>query len=65
MIRHGHGLSGGGVRIYRTRGDRARAVAVLAKRGFNYFVGFLDVQGQGLSFGKAEWVTGGYYRKYC
>jgi hypothetical protein len=52
------GSDSGGIRLYRTRGDRRKAVAQLKKLGCNYFVGFKDVHpthGHGLSFGKEDW----------
>lgn len=57
-----------GFRVYRTVGDRKRAVKQLAKRGFNYFVGYIEagVPGHrvGLSYGNAAWVApGGLYAK--
>jgi hypothetical protein len=51
-----HGKSGG-FRGYDTAGDRRRAVAMLSKLGFNYFVGYADVQSRfALDYGIAEWV---------
>jgi hypothetical protein len=46
-----------GFRVYRTPGDRKRAIAMLRRAGCNYFVCYRDVAGLGLSFGVAEWVT--------
>ncbi len=62
---------GSGCRLYRTNKQRALAVARLLEQGFNYFVGFRDVNRchYGLSFGNADWVKTetcrGYYRKDC
>lgn len=47
-------------RGYDSKGDRQRAVAALAKRGFNYFVFYRDSQAEiALQFGNADWVTEG------
>jgi len=51
----------GGTRKYRTVADRKKAVDLLMKRGFNYFVGFKDADKErpaGLSYGVAEWAGG-------
>jgi len=62
---------GGGVyfRLYKSRADRARAVAALKERGRNYFVGFQDADQEcpfGLSFGYAKWMdVDQIYRKRC
>lgn len=48
-----------GVRLYRSRGDRRRAVTHMKRRGQNYFVGFTDANKEypcGLSYGKADWA---------
>lgn len=57
MIKVGDGKS---CRLYRSTGDRRRAVAILKKEGFNYFTGFRDTHPThpaGLSFGKVEWAS--------
>lgn len=50
-------------RLYKTVKDRKIAVALLKKRGNNYFVGFINNDGievtAGLSFGNADWVPSG------
>lgn len=49
----------GGIRLYRNTTDRRRAMALLKKEGYNYFVGFLDtnpIHSAGLSYGRANWV---------
>lgn len=49
-----------GFRLYKSPGDRRRAVAMLVKRGFNYFVGYRDADKDcpyGLDFAVAEWVS--------
>lgn len=57
-------------RAYRTAGDRKRAIAMLRKHGFNYFVCYLEAcararnanQQMALQVGVADWVKpGGYY----
>ena len=56
----------GGLVIYATNKARACAVARFMKLGFNYFTGYPDVQGFGLSFTTAVWVAPGcVYRKDC
>ena len=48
-----------GVRLYRSRGDRKRAVTHLRRLGRNYFVGFVDSDQDcphGLTYGWADWV---------
>jgi hypothetical protein len=49
-----------GTRLYRSQGDRRKAVAQLKKDGFNYFIGFNDehpTHKAGLTFGKAQWAS--------
>jgi len=49
-----------GFRLYKSPGDRRRAVAMLIKRGFNYFEGFRDADKDypyGLDFAVAKWVS--------
>lgn len=54
------------IRGYRTQGDRSRAIYQLRKRGWNYFVGFKDVQSDyALNYGQAEWAKDRVYRKDC
>lgn len=49
-----------GVRGYASVGDRRRAIAMLRKRGFNYFVIFRDVRSEyALQIGSADWVLEG------
>ena len=53
-------VTDGGCRLYRSPGDRRRAVAQLKRKGLNYFVGFLDSNPShpaGLSYGFAEWAS--------
>lgn len=48
-----------GCRLYKSVGDRRRAVAQFKKKGYNYFTGFKDshpTHKAGLSYGKVEWV---------
>ena len=60
MTRIGRQTSRGGIRVYRTQGDRRRAAKLMK---WNYAVGYKDTQGFGLSFGHAEWAVGRKYRK--
>ena len=46
-------------RTYKTPADRNRAIAALGRRGWNYFVCYLDVQGLALYFSTAAWVGPG------
>jgi hypothetical protein len=48
----------GGIRLYRNTIDRRRAMALLKKEGYNYFVGFTDANSihVGLSYGRMNWV---------
>ena len=51
---------GKGCRLYRSAGDRRRAVALLKKDGFNCFIGFTDCHpshSAGLSYSKVEWAN--------
>jgi len=54
-------------RDFQTRGysrssHRKSAIKMLAKRGWNYFVCFRDVQSEfALQMGHADWVESGYY----
>jgi len=48
------------VRGYKTVGDRKRAVAMLRKYGYNYFVSFADAAcSVALLYDKAQWVPAG------
>lgn len=57
----------GGLRLYRNIGDRKKGMKAAMKKGYNYFVGFLDsneTHHAGLSYGKADWVKeGSVYEK--
>lgn len=45
------------VRGYDSSANRKRAIAALARKGFNYFVCFRDVQSTyALLYSKADWV---------
>jgi len=47
-------------RGYANAADRKRAIAMLAKQGWNYFICFRDVQSDfALAYNKADWVTPG------
>jgi hypothetical protein len=49
-----------GVRGYTSAGARKAAIAQLAKRGFNYFVCYRDVQAEfALTYSVADWVGAG------
>lgn len=46
------------VRGYTSHGNRKRAITMLRKHGFNYFVCFRDVNSEfALMYSTAEWVT--------
>jgi hypothetical protein len=48
-------------RGYLNPGDRARAVAMLRRRGFNHFVFYRDVASDfALAYGAADWVPAGH-----
>lgn len=47
-------------RGYRSNGDRKRAIKMLNKIGFNYFVCYKDTKSNfALTIGKADWVKPG------
>jgi hypothetical protein len=49
-----------GIRGYKTKGDQYRAIAMLRKQGFNYFICFKDRQSDyALQIGHADWVREG------
>lgn len=53
----------GAPRIYRNPKARNNAVAQLARQGYNYFMGYRDTNGHGLSYGYAGWAwPTGYYK---
>lgn len=52
----------GGFRGYQTAADRRRAMTMLRKHGWNYFVFYRDTQAEfALDFGKADWVKQGSF----
>lgn len=56
-----------GHRAYRVPADRRRAISMLRKRGYNYFVCYLEAgklpmesgQRNALQYGKVEWMAEG------
>lgn len=52
----------GGFRGYKTAGDRRRAMTMLRRRGWNYFVFYKDTNARfALDYGIADWVQKGSY----
>jgi flagellum-specific peptidoglycan hydrolase FlgJ len=72
IIQIGHPNKRGGFRVYSSVEERMEDVARLEKRGYNYFVGYVDSGFEkelgakrvpGLSFGRAAWMDKGSYKK--
>jgi len=53
-------LTKGRIRGYESRADRKRAIAMLRRQGYNYFVCYRDTQSEfALQYAKADWVKPG------